>query len=240
MRGTVRMRAAWSTFAGWEMPVQYGSIVDEHVATRTAVGVFDISHMGRLEFAGDRALSFLDRLVTRRVANMKPGQIRYSLITNEQGGILDDILVYHLQRRDGTPRIMMVVNASNRDKIVAWLQQHQRAAEQVTIRDLTMETAMIAVQGPACDRAGGSDGGRRFAGDEVLHRGAGSTGLGGSGDQSHGLHGRRRLRTDGAARGGRRDLAADPRPGSVAGSAPGGLGCPRHTAVGGRHAALRA
>ena len=136
-------------FAGWEMPVQYGSIVDEHVATRTAVGVFDISHMGRLEFDGDRALSFLDRLVTRRVANMKPGQIRYSLVTNEQGGILDDVLVYHLQRRDGSPRIMMVVNASNRDKIVAWLQQHQRAAEQVTMRDLTLETAMIAVQGPA-------------------------------------------------------------------------------------------
>jgi aminomethyltransferase len=136
-------------FAGWEMPVQYGSIVDEHVATRTAVGVFDISHMGRLEFAGDHALSFLDRLVTRRVANMKPGQIRYALITNEQGGILDDVLVYDLQRRDGSPRIMMVVNASNRDKIVAWLQQHHRAAEQVAVRDLTMETAMIAVQGPA-------------------------------------------------------------------------------------------
>jgi aminomethyltransferase len=136
-------------FAGWEMPVQYGSIVDEHVATRTAVGLFDISHMGRLEFDGDRALAFLDRLITRRVANMKPGQIRYSLVTNEHGGILDDILVYQLQRPDGAPRIMMVVNASNREKIVAWLRQHQQPADGVTIRDLTFETAMIAVQGPA-------------------------------------------------------------------------------------------
>ncbi len=136
-------------FAQWEMPVQYGSIVDEHVATRTAVGVFDISHMGRLEFDGDRALAFLDRLLTRRVVNIRPGQIRYALVTNEHGGILDDILVYHLRRPDGASRIMMVVNASNREKIVAWLAAHQRPDDQVTIRDVTFETAMIAVQGPA-------------------------------------------------------------------------------------------
>lgn len=143
-------------FAGWEMPVQYTSIVDEHVATRTAIGLFDISHMGRLQFDGDGALPFLDRLVTRRVANMKPGQIRYSLVTNEQGGILDDVLVYylppragHLQNHDGASRVMMVVNASNRVKIISWLQRHQRKTEQVTLRDLTRETAMLAVQGPA-------------------------------------------------------------------------------------------
>lgn len=136
-------------FAGWEMPVQYTSIVEEHVATRTAVGLFDISHMGRLEFDGARALTFLDRLVTRRVANLKPGQIRYSLVTNEQGGILDDILVYHVQRADGSPRIMMVVNASNREKIVAWLRQHLQPPDEVALHDRTMDTAMIAVQGPA-------------------------------------------------------------------------------------------
>jgi len=136
-------------FAGWEMPVQYGSIADEHLATRSAAGLFDISHMGRLKFDGDRALPFLDRLVTRRVANMKAGQIRYALITNPQGGILDDVLVYRLQQADGTPRTMMVVNASNRGKIVAWLQQHLRAADALTIRDVTRATAMLAVQGPA-------------------------------------------------------------------------------------------
>jgi aminomethyltransferase len=130
------------------MPVQYTSIVDEHVATRTAIGVFDISHMGRLQFDGEGALPFLDRLVTRRVANMKPGQIRYSLVTNPQGGILDDVLVYYLQERDGAPRVMMVVNASNRPKIVDWLRRHQRETDRVALRDLTRETAMIAVQGP--------------------------------------------------------------------------------------------
>ncbi|MHB8970193.1 MAG: glycine cleavage system aminomethyltransferase GcvT [Pirellulaceae bacterium] len=136
-------------FAGWEMPVQYTSIVDEHVATRTAIGLFDISHMGRLQFDGAGALPFLDRVLTRRVANLQPGQIRYSLVTNEQGGILDDVLVYLVPQRAGAPRVMMVVNASNRLKIVSWLQQHQRTTEPVLVRDLTRETAMLAVQGPA-------------------------------------------------------------------------------------------
>src|SRR6478736_99932 len=79
-------------FAGWSMPVQYKSIADEHNATRNAVGVFDISHMGRLQFFVP--VPFLDGLVTRRVDDMKPTQIRYSLMCNEQGGILDDVLVY--------------------------------------------------------------------------------------------------------------------------------------------------
>src|SRR5262249_50588381 len=81
-------------FGGWEMPVQYSSIVEEHVATRTAAGLFDISHMGRINFAGQGAASFLDRLLTNSVATLRPGQIRYSLIVNEQGGVLDDVLVY--------------------------------------------------------------------------------------------------------------------------------------------------
>ncbi|MHB8866637.1 MAG: glycine cleavage system aminomethyltransferase GcvT [Pirellulaceae bacterium] len=142
-------RARLVDFAGWEMPVLYTSIVDEHVATRTAIGVFDISHMGRLQFEGEGALRFLDRMVTRRVADMKPGQVRYALVTNHQGGILDDVLVYCLPQRQGTSRVMMVVNAANRAKIVAWLQQHGRETERVTLRDVTRETAMVAVQGPA-------------------------------------------------------------------------------------------
>lgn len=130
------------------MPVQYSSIVEEHVATRRAVGLFDISHMGRLEFEGEEALSLIDRLVTRRVAELKPGAIRYALVTNHEGGILDDVLVYHLQRPDGSPRILMVVNASNREKIVRWIEQHRRA-DDARLHDLTADTAMIAVQGPA-------------------------------------------------------------------------------------------
>jgi aminomethyltransferase len=124
-------------FAGWNMPVQYSSIVDEHVATRNAIGMFDISHMGRLH-----------RLVTRRIVGLKPGGIRYGLVTNAQGGILDDVLVYHLQRKDGHSQYMMVVNASNREKILGWIDQQLPEGDQVTVIDRTMDTAMIAVQGP--------------------------------------------------------------------------------------------
>jgi aminomethyltransferase len=134
-------------FAGWSMPVQYSSIVTEHNATRSAAGLFDVSHMGRIRFEGPAAESFLERIVTRRVAGMPSGQIRYALVTNESGGVLDDVLVYHLTHSRGANYYQLVVNASNREKIVAWLQAHRHGAE-VEIHDATLETAMIAVQGP--------------------------------------------------------------------------------------------
>ena len=134
-------------FAGWSMPVQYSSIVEEHQATRAAVGLFDISHMGRLEVSGITATAYLDRLLTRRVTDMKPGQIRYSLVCNEAGGILDDILVYRLTKdRDGSPSYVLVVNASNRAKIVSHLEAHHE--KDARVEDLTEAQAMIAVQGP--------------------------------------------------------------------------------------------
>jgi len=140
-------------FAGWSMPVVYSSIVDEHRATRNAVGLFDVSHMGRIDFLGDGAAAFLDGLTTRRVADMRPGEVRYSLLCNAQGGILDDVLVYCHARGEGDPtadgpresetaatpeplagadpraegpltRFSMVVNASNRAKILAWLDEN--------------------------------------------------------------------------------------------------------------------
>jgi aminomethyltransferase len=140
-------------FAGWSMPVQYSSIVAEHNATRTAVTLFDVSHMGRLRFFGPDIAEFLDGVVTRRVADMQPGQVRYSLVTNEHGRILDDVLVY--RGYDGGQNFGMVVNASNRLKIVNWLnkQSHARQVERkqdtsLSIGDDTVPTAMIAVQGP--------------------------------------------------------------------------------------------
>jgi aminomethyltransferase len=136
-------------FAGWSMPVQYGSIVAEHQATRRAAGLFDVSHMGRLRLVGAGAEAFLDRLLTRKVASMAPGKIRYSLVCNEEGGILDDVLVYHLQQHGGGLYYLLVVNASNREKIYQWLLRHRQADEDIKIADSTMETAMIAVQGPA-------------------------------------------------------------------------------------------
>lgn len=129
-------------FGGWDMPVQYGSIVEEHQTVRTAAGLFDISHMGRLSFAGADALKLLQRVYTNDAAGMKEGQVRYGLICNENGGIRDDVLVYRWS--EGWT---MVVNASNREKIVDWLLRHQENLA-VEMTDQTLATCMIAVQGP--------------------------------------------------------------------------------------------
>jgi aminomethyltransferase len=143
-------------FAGWSMPIQYTSIVEEHRATRQAVGIFDISHMARFRFDGAGAAAFLDRMLTRRVQDLAPGKIRYSLVTNEFGGILDDVLVYQLETPSGRLYHMLVVNAGNRAKISGWLRQHLDAqvAEGADIQfmDRTEETAMIAVQGPLASK----------------------------------------------------------------------------------------
>lgn len=141
-------------FGGWSMPVQYTSIIAEHNATRTAVGIFDVSHMGRFWFRGGQPDVILDRLLTRRVAGIEPGKIRYSLMCRPDGGIIDDVLFYHLpQGGPGGPdesQYMMVVNASNREKVRGWLDEHTRATN-MRIDDRTTRTAMIAVQGPqAC------------------------------------------------------------------------------------------
>jgi aminomethyltransferase len=141
-------------FAGWSMPVQYGSIVAEHNATRGALGLFDVSHMGRLYFSGSGSADFIDALVTRRVSDMSPGQVRYGLVTSDSGGILDDVLVYRLPpqdqvARDGTaPTHLMVVNAGNRAKIASWVEVKLCDRTDVAVRDVTEELAMIAVQGP--------------------------------------------------------------------------------------------
>ena len=139
-------------FAGWSMPVQYSSIIDEHHQTRQAIGMFDVSHMGRLYFTGDNVDVFLDRLTTRRVAGVECGKIRYSLMTNQSGGILDDVLVYHLPDINGQPFHMMVVNASNRQKIVDWIGS-QIGDSKIELEDRTTSSAMIAVQGPKANQA---------------------------------------------------------------------------------------
>ena len=135
-------------FAGWSMPIQYSTITAEHAATRNAVTLFDVSHMGRFRFAGPDGLKYLDSLLTRRVDNLAVGKIRYSLVTNDAGGILDDVLAYHMPANgDGDSYAGMVVNGSNRLKLAAWFQDHV-GDHDVTFHDDTLDTAMIAVQGP--------------------------------------------------------------------------------------------
>ncbi len=129
-------------FAGWDMPVQYKSIVEEHQAVRSAAGLFDISHMGRLSFGGDGALPLIQRVYTNNAATLRDGQVRYGLVCNDAGGIRDDVLVYKWPYG-----YAMVVNASNRAKIVGWLEEN-RAGLNVQITDQTLDTAMVAVQGP--------------------------------------------------------------------------------------------
>lgn len=129
-------------FAGWHMPIRYGSISDEHNAVRTACGLFDVSHMGRLSFAGEGALGLIQHVWTNDAATMKDLQVRYGLICNDEGGILDDVLVYRWPYGWA-----MVVNASNRERIVAHLEGH-KAGRTVTITDQTPTTCMLAVQGP--------------------------------------------------------------------------------------------
>lgn len=134
-------------FGGWEMPVQYTSIVEEHHAVRKTAGLFDISHMGRLLFQGPEACAGLDHVLTNDVSKLKIGQVRYSLVCNEQAGILDDVLVYRL-----ADSYWLVVNASNRLKIVDWLQPHLKSFD-VNMHDLTHSTGMIALQGPKTSSA---------------------------------------------------------------------------------------
>ena len=147
-------------FAGWSMPVQYESIVSEHLATRQAAGLFDVSHMGRLAIAGPASTAWLEGLLTRRIDNLPVGRARYTLVTgvdlDAAGGeaastapvILDDALVTRLaDAGDGGPRYLLVVNASNRSRVVRWL-KHFLPKTGVTLDDLSSATAMIAVQGP--------------------------------------------------------------------------------------------
>lgn len=135
-------------FGGWEMPVLYSSIVEEHEAVRKSVGLFDIGHMGRLRIHGPGALGWLESATTNHVAKLLPGQIQYSLMVDESGGVLDDILVYRLTVPD---EYGVVCNASNRLKVVGQLQALCNGHD-AHLEDMTQDTAMIAVQGPLAIR----------------------------------------------------------------------------------------
>ena len=131
-------------FAGWEMPIIYRGIIDEHEQTRRSGSIFDVSHMGRLYFSGKDTVPFLNRVLTRNVSEQKVGQSRYSLVCNELGGVLDDIII----SRDSKNWIM-VCNASNREKLVKHFHAIRRAADMdFDLSDQTDGTAMVAIQGP--------------------------------------------------------------------------------------------
>lgn len=134
--------AKFVEFAGWEMPIMYSSIHEEHKQVRTEGGLFDVSHMGRLKISGRNARPFLERMLSRRVGDMQEETCRYSLVCNSRGGVLDDVIVYRFDYH-----WLLVVNASNCSKILDHLRAHAGDAA-VKIEDETQSTAMVALQGP--------------------------------------------------------------------------------------------
>src|SRR5919201_5015711 len=138
----VALRARMVPFAGWEMPVQYEGVIPEHKAVRLDCGVFDVSHMGELEVEGPRARELLQSLLSNDVDKLEPGKAQYTLLTNEHGGIVDDLIVYELE----PARFLLIVNAANRATDFEWLKERELRGSDV--RDMSDDYALLAVQGP--------------------------------------------------------------------------------------------
>ncbi|MFN7133707.1 MAG: glycine cleavage system aminomethyltransferase GcvT, partial [Myxococcales bacterium] len=128
-------------FAGWEMPVQYSGVIDEHHAVRTAAGLFDVSHMGEIVISGPKALEAAQRLLTNDLAKAKDGQAVYAGLLNDRGGFVDDVVAY----RFSAERILVCVNAANREKDWAWVKERASGAD---VQDRGDEYAQLALQGP--------------------------------------------------------------------------------------------
>ena len=145
----VALGARMVPFAGWEMPVQYEGVIQEHRAVRTDAGVFDVSHMGELEVEGPTARELLQSALSNDVDKLEPGDAQYTLVTNDGGGIVDDVILYRL---DGH-RYLIVANASNADAVYDWLKERELRGSDV--RDVSDDYALLAVQGPrALERLG--------------------------------------------------------------------------------------
>jgi aminomethyltransferase len=136
------LNARMVPFAGWEMPVQYEGVIPEHKAVRADAGVFDVSHMGELEVEGPRAHELLQSMLSNDLDKVEPGGAQYTLLTNERGGIVDDLIAYRLE----PGRYVLIVNASNREAVYEWLKEREISGSDV--RDVSDEYALLAVQGP--------------------------------------------------------------------------------------------
>jgi len=138
----IALGARMVPFAGWEMPVQYDGVIPEHKAVRADCGIFDVSHMGELEVEGPRAHELLQSLLSNDLERLADGEAEYTLLTNETGGIIDDLIAYRLSRF----RYLLIVNAANREGDFDWLKEREIAGSDV--RDVSDEYALLAVQGP--------------------------------------------------------------------------------------------
>ena len=138
----VALGARMVPFAGWEMPVQYEGVIQEHRAVRSDAGVFDVSHMGEIEVEGPTARDLLQATLSNDVDKLEPGQAQYTLVTNDEGGIVDDVILYRLDDH----RYLIVANASNKDAVYRWLKERELRGSDV--RDVSDDYALLAVQGP--------------------------------------------------------------------------------------------
>jgi len=170
-------------FAGWEMPVQYDGVREEHLAVRESAGVFDVSHMGEIETSGPQALELLQRLLSNDVSKISPGGAQYSVLCREDGGVLDDLFTYRLE----VDRYLTVTNAANHVADLAWFEGVAADFPEARVSDRIDAWAMMAVQGPLARELvqSGADGPlpermftgtRRISGEEVLVCGTGYTG----------------------------------------------------------------
>lgn len=138
----IKLGAKMAPFAGFQMPVRYSGDLEEHICVRQGVGVFDVSHMGEFLLEGEKALDLIQKICTNDASVLEPGKVQYSCFTNERGGIIDDLLVYHMARN----QYMLVVNAGNIDKDWQWIVKNN--TEDVALTDISGSTALFAVQGP--------------------------------------------------------------------------------------------
>lgn len=139
----IALGAKMAEFAGYNMPISYSGINEEHHAVRTSAGIFDVSHMGEFILKGDQALELIQRVTTNDASKLKKGQAQYSCFTNDTGGIVDDLLVYCIEENKV---YMLVVNASNIDKDWNWLDQHN--TNSVEMHNVSEKTCLLAIQGP--------------------------------------------------------------------------------------------
>ncbi|MGB3298260.1 MAG: glycine cleavage system aminomethyltransferase GcvT, partial [Phormidesmis sp.] len=142
----LQQKAKMTDFSGWEMPVQFGGIRQEHDAVRTAAGAFDISHMGKFVLVGPDVIEQLQQIVPSDLSRLVSGKAQYTVLINQQGGIIDDLIVYHQGTVGDQQQITLIVNAGTTDKDKAWLQEH--LSKTITFTDLSQTHALIAVQGP--------------------------------------------------------------------------------------------
>jgi aminomethyltransferase len=147
----VEQKARLTTFSGWEMPVQYIGIGQEHKAVRTSAGMFDISHMGKFTLQGKQLLEHLQILVPSDLSRLQPGQAQYTVLLNSKGGIIDDIIFYYQgEDASGQQRGVMIVNAATRTRDKAWIFAQIESAD-IDFLDLSLEKVLIAVQGPQAE-----------------------------------------------------------------------------------------